>query len=60
MDVIHTVDHSCAGKHLAYVTPSIAIAAIVQNFHITFAPGETGEKFDGDLLSSFVMTLIGP
>ncbi|KAF1944269.1 cytochrome P450 [Clathrospora elynae] len=49
--------HACAGKNLAYLTLRIALSALVQNFDITFAPGETGEKFDGDYLSSFVMTL---
>lgn len=35
----------------------IALSAIVQNFNIAFAPGETGEKFDGDFLASFMMVL---
>ena len=49
--------HACAGKNLAYLTMRTAISAIVQNFDITFAPGETGEKFDGDYLGQFVMML---
>ncbi|KAF1851981.1 cytochrome P450 67 [Cucurbitaria berberidis CBS 394.84] len=49
--------HSCAGKNLAYLTLRIALSAIVQNFEIPFAPGETGEKFDGNYLSSLMMTL---
>jgi hypothetical protein len=35
----------------------IAISALVQNFEIRFAPGETGEKFDKDFLASFMMAL---
>ncbi|KAH7090787.1 cytochrome P450 67 [Paraphoma chrysanthemicola] len=49
--------HGCAGRNLAYMTLRIALSAIVQNFDITFAPGETGTKFDGDFLASFMMVL---
>jgi cytochrome P450 len=49
--------HACAGKSLAYMTLRTAISALVQNFDIDFAPDETGEKFDGDFLASFMMVL---
>jgi hypothetical protein len=35
----------------------VALSALVQNFQIDFAPGETGEKFDKDFLASFMMAL---
>jgi hypothetical protein len=35
----------------------IAISALVQDFKIEFAPGETGEKFDKEFLASFMMAL---
>jgi cytochrome P450 len=49
--------HACAGKGLAYMTLRIAISALVQNFEFNFAPGEPGEKFDGEFLASFMMVL---
>jgi hypothetical protein len=35
----------------------VALSALVQNFQIDFAPGETGDKFDKDFLASFMMAL---
>ncbi|KAH7382175.1 cytochrome P450 [Pyrenochaeta sp. MPI-SDFR-AT-0127] len=49
--------HACVGKNLAYLTLRTALTAIVLNFDITFAPGETGDEFDGNYLSSLMMTL---
>jgi cytochrome P450 len=49
--------HTCAGKSLAYLTLRTAISALVQNFDIDFAPGETGEKFDEKFLASLMMAL---
>lgn len=49
--------HACAGKNFAYMTLRTAISALVQNFNITFAHGETGEQFDKEFLASFMMAL---
>jgi cytochrome P450 len=49
--------HACPGIHLAFLSLRISIAAIVQNFDIIFAPGETGEVFDKECLDTFVIKL---
>ncbi|XXH00900.1 short-chain alcohol dehydrogenase [Hypoxylon texense] len=38
--------YSCAGKNMAIMELRIALSRIAQEFDISFAPGETGEKFD--------------
>ncbi|KAJ4350581.1 hypothetical protein N0V95_004632 [Ascochyta clinopodiicola] len=49
--------YSCPGKNLAQLSLRIALSTIVQNFDIKFAPGETGEKFDKEVLDTFTVTL---
>lgn len=49
--------YSCPGKNLAQLSLRIALSTIVQNFDISFAPGETGEKFDKEMLDTFTVTL---
>lgn len=39
------------------MTLRTATSALVQNFDIRFAHGETGEKFDREFLASFMMAL---
>lgn len=52
-----TGPYSCPGKNLAILSLRIAISSIAQQFNITFAPGETGEKFDKEALDTFTTTL---
>jgi hypothetical protein len=35
----------------------IALSTLVQNFDISFAPGETGEAFEKEILDTFTVTL---
>ncbi|KAI1103518.1 putative benzoate 4-monooxygenase cytochrome P450 [Jackrogersella minutella] len=49
--------YACAGKPLAMMTLRIAILSIVQNFDISFAPGETGETFDKESKDFFTTGL---
>lgn len=49
--------YSCPGKNLAQLSLRVALSTIVQNFDITFAPGETGEAFDKEMLDTFTVTL---
>jgi cytochrome P450 len=49
--------YSCPGKNLAQLSLRIALSTIVQNFDISFAPGETGEAFDKEVLDTFTVTL---
>ncbi|KAF2689772.1 cytochrome P450 67 [Lentithecium fluviatile CBS 122367] len=48
--------HSCAGKNLAYLTLRTVVSAIMLNFDVEFAPGETGEAFD-KFVDNFIMSL---
>ncbi|KAJ4398618.1 hypothetical protein N0V91_010050 [Didymella pomorum] len=51
--------HHCAGKDVALLTLRTAMAAIVQNFDITFAPQESKDSkraFDRQFLSPVLMT----
>jgi cytochrome P450 len=48
--------HSCVGRNLAYLELRMVVSAIVQNFDVDFAPGETGEAFD-DFVDLFIMVL---
>lgn len=50
--------HACAGKNLAFLSLRTAVSAIVQNFVVDFAPGETGEEFDERFRDTFLMTLL--
>mgnify|MGYP000887178216 FL=1 len=49
--------YSCPGKNLSMLSLRIAVSSITQQFNITFAPGETGEKFDKKVLDTFTTTL---
>jgi hypothetical protein len=35
----------------------MSLAMIAQNFDVTFAPGESGEHFDHEMLDTFTVTL---
>lgn len=39
------------------MTVRIALSSIVQEFDVSFAPGETGEKFDKEAMDTFTTTL---
>jgi|SRR5690242_12988745 len=49
--------YNCPGKNLAQMSLRIALSVIAQSFDISFAPGETGEAFDKELLDTFTVTL---
>jgi cytochrome P450 len=49
--------HACAGKALAYMILRTSLSLIVQNFDVSFAPGETGETFDTEFLDTFLLAL---
>jgi hypothetical protein len=34
-----------------------SLSMIAQNFDVSFAPGETGEAFDNEMLDTFTVTL---
>ncbi|KAK7949098.1 uncharacterized protein PG986_009984 [Apiospora aurea] len=48
---------SCVGKNLGLMTLRIALFAIIQNFKVSFAPGETGAVFDNEALDTFTTTI---
>ncbi|KAI4862377.1 putative benzoate 4-monooxygenase cytochrome P450 [Hypoxylon rubiginosum] len=53
--------YSCPGKSMAIMTMRIALSRIAQEFDISFAPGETGEKFDkeaGDVVTTSLLPLM--
>ncbi|KAK8093652.1 cytochrome P450 67, partial [Apiospora hydei] len=47
----------CVGKNLGLMTLRIALSAIIQNFKVSFAPGETGVVFDNEALDTFTTTI---
>ncbi|KAJ1325421.1 cytochrome P450 family 628 [Microdochium nivale] len=47
----------CPGRYLARHSVRAALSVILLNFDVSFAPGETGEAFDKDMLDTFVITL---
>ncbi|KAH7076045.1 cytochrome P450 67 [Paraphoma chrysanthemicola] len=49
--------YSCPGKNLAQMSLRCSLSAIIQNFDVSFAPGETGEKFEHETLDTFTVTL---
>ncbi|KAF2793406.1 cytochrome P450 [Melanomma pulvis-pyrius CBS 109.77] len=49
--------YGCPGKNLAQLSLRISLSMIAQNFDISFAPGETGEAFDNEVLDTFTVTL---
>ncbi|KAF2493710.1 putative benzoate 4-monooxygenase cytochrome P450 [Lophium mytilinum] len=49
--------YSCPGKNLALLSLRITISHIALLYDVGFAPGETGEKFDKDVLDTFTTTL---
>ncbi|KAI1391672.1 putative benzoate 4-monooxygenase cytochrome P450 [Hypoxylon trugodes] len=48
--------YTCAGKNLAVLSLRIIISKLVQQFDISLAPGETGEKFKNETLDTFTST----
>jgi cytochrome P450 len=54
---IPTGAYGCPGKNLAQMSLRISLSMIAQNFDITFAPGETGEAFEKEILDTFTVTL---
>ncbi|KAJ0114720.1 hypothetical protein J7T55_004964 [Diaporthe amygdali] len=49
--------YSCPGKNFAYMSLRIALSILVQNFDISFSPGENGYSFENNALDCFVITL---
>jgi cytochrome P450 len=49
--------YSCPGKNVAQMSLRISLSMIAQNFDIEFAPGETGEAFENEILDTFTVTL---
>ncbi|KAF2470653.1 cytochrome P450 [Lindgomyces ingoldianus] len=49
--------YSCPGKNLAQLSLRTSLSSIVQNFDVSFAPGETGVAFDKEVLDTFTVTL---
>ncbi|KAH7036039.1 cytochrome P450 [Microdochium trichocladiopsis] len=47
----------CPGRYLARHSVRAALSIILLNFDVSFAPGETGESFENDVLDTFVVTL---
>lgn len=35
----------------------ISLSMVAQNFDVSFAPGETGEAFENEILDTFTVTL---
>jgi cytochrome P450 len=54
---IITGAYSCPGKNLALMSLRISLSMIAQNFDVSFAPGETGEAFEKELMDTFTVTL---
>jgi cytochrome P450 len=49
--------YSCPGKNLAQMSLRISLSMIAQSFDVAFAPGETGEAFEKEVLDTFTVTL---
>lgn len=49
--------YSCPGKNLALMSLRISLSMIAQNFDVSFAPGETGEAFEKEIMDTFTVTL---
>ncbi|KAH7389742.1 cytochrome P450 67 [Phaeosphaeria sp. MPI-PUGE-AT-0046c] len=49
--------YSCPGKNLAQLSLRTSLSMIAQSFDISFAPGETGQSFDNEMLDTFTVTL---
>lgn len=49
--------YSCPGKNLAQMSLRISLSMIAQNFDVSFAPGETGEAFEKEIMDTFTVTL---
>jgi cytochrome P450 len=49
--------YGCPGKNLAEMSLRTSLSMIAQNFDVSFAPGETGEAFDNEMLDTFTVTL---
>jgi hypothetical protein len=53
----HAGAYGCPGKNLAEMSLRTSLSMIAQNFDVSFAPGETGETFDNEMLDTFTVTL---
>jgi hypothetical protein len=53
----HIGAYGCPGKNLAEMSLRTSLSMIAQNFDVFFAPGETGETFDNEMLDTFTVTL---
>ncbi|KAF2866056.1 cytochrome P450 [Massariosphaeria phaeospora] len=49
--------HNCIGKNLAYLSLRTSLSAIVLNFEVSLAEGETGEVFDTGFADTLLLTL---
>jgi hypothetical protein len=49
--------YSCPGKTLAQLSLRTSLSMIALSFDVSFAPGETGEAFDNEMLDTFTVTL---
>jgi cytochrome P450 len=49
--------YACPGKNLALMSLRITLSHIALLFDLSFAPGETGERFDQGVMDTFTMTL---
>ncbi|EUC45093.1 hypothetical protein COCMIDRAFT_96502 [Bipolaris oryzae ATCC 44560] len=49
--------YSCPGRNLAQLSLRISLSMVAQNFDVSFAPGETGEAFENEILDTFTVTL---
>lgn len=49
--------YNCPGKNLAMMSLRTSLSMIAQNFHVEFAPGETGERFEEEKLDTLTVTL---
>lgn len=49
--------YSCIGRVLALMELRSALSRIALNFDLAFAPGETGEVFNREVLDTFTLTV---
>ncbi|KUI66488.1 Tryprostatin B 6-hydroxylase [Cytospora mali] len=49
--------YSCPGKNLAFLSLRITLSRVMQEFDVSFAPGETGEVFDKEVKDTFTALL---
>lgn len=49
--------YQCPGENLALESLRISVSRICQEFNLSLAPGETGEKFEADVIDTFTTRL---